>query len=157
MTIAVEAAGAGESIDGVALPFRARETAADKAVVLSIVDVLDHLDPVTMGASVETVLDRLDVALRADPAVVVADLGPIRPSRLLVGLLGIMRRRAARAGAALVLVDPSSAVQAGLNEARVAALYTTAPTVDSALRELEAHRPDGSGLPDARGEGRRAG
>lgn len=158
VTIALEAAGAGGSSDGVALRFRARETAAGNAVVLSIHDVLDHLEPVTVGASVETVLDRLDVVLRARPVVVVADLGPIRPSRLLVGLLGIMRRRAARAGASLVLVDPSSAVHAGLDEARVAALGTTAPTVDSALRGLKAHRRlDGSGQPDARGEGRRAG
>lgn len=144
----METAGAGGLSDGVALRFHARETAAGKAVVLSIGDVLDHLEPMTVGARVETVLDRLDVALRVRPAVVVTDLGPIAPSRLLVGVLGIMRRRAARAGASLVLLDPSAAVRAGLHEARVGALYTTAPTVDSALRELEAHpRLDGSGRP----------
>lgn len=108
------------------------------AVVLGIADVLDHLEPATVASRVEVALGRLDVVLKDRPAVVVADLGPVCPSRLVVGLLGIVRRRAARAGAALVLVDPSSAVQACLDQARVAALYTTATTVDSALHALTA-------------------
>lgn len=151
------ARGAG---DGVTTRIEARETAAGAAVVLTMADVLDQLAPATVAGRIEVVLEHLEAVLSTRPDVVIADLGQAQPSRLVVGLLGIMRRRAARAGAALVLVDPRSALRAALDEAKVSALYTTSPSVAHALRTLGAphrHPEAGRARPTAEGDTRLAG
>lgn len=104
--------------------------------MLTVTDALERVDPGTVAAGIETVLERLDAVLSARPRVVIANLGQVDPSRCVVGLLSIMRRRAARAGAALVLVGLSASLREQLEAARVSALYTTFPCVDHALQAL---------------------
>jgi anti-anti-sigma regulatory factor len=109
---------------------------ADACAVLTVTDALDMVEPGTVGAGIETVLDRLDAALGARPRVVIADLWHVDSSRFVIGLLSIMRRRAARAGAALVLVGLSVTLRERLDQAGVSALYTTFPSVANALLVL---------------------
>lgn len=118
------------------MPLKACAKHADACAVLIIADALDRLEPATIGAGIEVVLDRLDTALGARPLVVIADLWHVAPSRFVIGLLSIMRRRAARAGAALVLVGLSVTLRKQLDQARVSALYTTFPSVANALLAL---------------------
>ena len=114
--------------------------------MLIITDALDRLEPATVGAGIEIVLDRLDAALGARPLVVIADLWHVAPSRFVIGLLSIMRRRAGRAGAALVLVGLSVTLREQLDQARVSALYTTFPSVANALLALGATPAQGAAV-----------
>ncbi len=119
-----------------AVPLGVSTSGVDACAVLTVTDALEQLEPATVGAGIETVLDRLDAALSAHPRVVIADLWHVDPSRFVVGLLSIMRRRAARAGAALVLVGLSVTLREQLDQAKVSALYATFPSVAYALLAL---------------------
>ena len=125
-------------VDLGAVPLRVTAGRVDACGVLTVTDALEQLEPATVGAGIETVLDRLDAVLSAHPRVVIADLWHVVPSRFVVGLLSIMRRRAARAGAALVLVGLSVTLREQLDQAKVSALYATFPSVAYALLALGA-------------------
>jgi len=103
------------------------------AAVLVLAGALDHGTAVPSGASVHAVLAGLDAVLTPRPRMVIADLTAFEVSRFGVGLLGLIRRRAARAGVRVVLVGLSSASESLLGEARCSALYPTYPTVPVAL------------------------
>lgn len=128
-----------------AMPLTVSASRVDACAVLTVTDALDRLEPATVGAGIETVLDRLDAVLTARPRVVIADLWHVDPSRFVIGLLSIMRRRAARAGAALVLVGLSVTLREQLDQAKVSALYTTFPGVAYALLALGATPHQGGG------------
>ncbi|HMM94060.1 hypothetical protein [Phycicoccus sp.] len=119
--------------DSASRSFTIRRHHLEDTVVLSLTGALDHAAPLAAGAGVEATMVEVELALRRRPRVLVADLSRVEVSRLLVGLLGLVRRRAVRVGVPVVLAAVSPAGLTELALARVAPLYPTYPDVGSAL------------------------
>lgn len=118
------------------LPLTAGARRLGDVVVLTLSGTLDPRAPVPSGWSVEAVMTSVDSALARGARLLVADLRRVDLSHFVVGLLGLVRRRAARTGVPFVLAAVPPGGQEQLDRVRVAPLYATYPTVDSAVRDF---------------------
>ena len=106
------------------------------AAVLVLSGRLDPAEPLTAGTAVERALMAVDSCLVPRPHAVVVDLEHVDVSRVVVGLLGLVRRRTARAGVPLALTALSPGGRAMLEAARVAPLYPDFSDVGTAVAAL---------------------
>ena len=103
------------------------------AAVLTLVGALDPSQPLPSGSSVEATMRALDDALDPRPRALVVDLTQTELSRFVVGLLGLVRRRARRLGVPLLLAAVPPSGEELLARVRVSALYPVFPSVGAAL------------------------
>jgi hypothetical protein len=101
-------------------------------VVLTLTGRLDTGNPFLAGQSVERALGHVDACLAHRPRGIVVDLLSAEPTRFVVSLLGLVRRRAERLAVPLVLAAPAACQQL-LEEVQVASLYAVYPSVSLAL------------------------
>ncbi|KAB7743800.1 hypothetical protein GA707_09900 [Nostocoides sp. F2B08] len=92
------------------------------------------------GQCVERTLGQIDACLAERPRGVIVDLWDAEPTRFVVALLGLVRRRAERWKTPLVLAAPEGCRDL-LEEVQVASLYAVHPSLDSALDALAAPPP----------------
>ncbi len=118
------------------LPLTAGARRLGDVVVLTLSGTLDPAAPVPSGWSVEAVMTSVDTALGRGARLLVADLRRVDLSHFVVGLLGLVRRRAARTGVPFVLAAVPLRAQEQLDRVRVAPLYPTYPTVASAVEDF---------------------
>ncbi len=107
-----------------------------ESTVLTLTGTTDRPTVVPSGACVEAALTAVEIALVGRPRVIIADLTDLDLSPFTIGLLGLIRRRTARAGVALVLAGLTPGDHDVLERTRVAPLYPTYPTVPAALGAL---------------------
>jgi hypothetical protein len=115
-----------------------------EVAVLTLTGRLDTRSPFVAGQSVERALGHIDACLANRPRAIIVDLLGAEPTRFVVSLLGLVRRRAERLAVPLVLTAPT-AFRELLEEIQVASLYSIHPSLSLALErahgatEVEPH------------------
>lgn len=112
-------------------------------VILTLTGRLDIRNPLIAGQCAEHVFGQIDACFAERPRSVVVDLCATEPTRFVVALLALVRRRAERSAVPLALAA-TTAGRDFLEKAQVASLYAIHPSLDSALESL-APRPTRTG------------